>query len=325
MPVTRKLATLIGLIPLMLGPAGNLSAADAWPTQPIHFIIPYAPGGGMDVTARLLGDRMSKSLGTPILVENKPGASTTLATSYVVRSQPDGYTLLFTDSTHGSNPALYKTLPYRTMEDLQSVALVTLTPAVLVVRSSLGVNSVADLVALAKKEPGKLNYSSAGLGSVMHLSTELFKRQAGIDVAQINYAGAAPALNALVAEQVDLMFIPPTTLVPHLKSGKLKALAVASDKRLELLPDVPTFREAGYPEVVVGASLGVRVPKGTPPAVIARLNEAFNEAIKEPEFQEKARSWGAIAVVGPPQKMDDYLLSEIARWSKTVTPDMQIQ
>ncbi len=298
--------------------------SQAWPAKPIHLIVPYAAGGGTDVTVRALSEPLAAYLGQPIIVENRPGASTMIATSHVIKANPDGYTVLVTDIAHSANPALFRNVPYKIMEDLESVAFLTLYPAILVVRPSLNVQTVADLVALARKEPGKLNYSSAGHGSLNHLGSELFKKATGIDVVQITYKGAAPAVTALLGGHVDFAMLPYTLANPYLQSGKLKALAVTLDARLALLPDVPTFLESGIKDVIVTTGFGVRVPKNTPPEVISKLNNAFNAALQDSKVQVTLRSSGIIAVGGPPSRLDAYLNEETVRWLKTIPPQARI-
>jgi len=298
--------------------------AQSWPTAPIHFVVPYAPGGAIDLVARLIAEKLGPVVGQSVVVENRPGAATLVATSYVARAAADGYTLLFTDISHGSNPALHSKLPYDTMKDFSSVVLVAALPAVLVVSQSSQIQSVNDLVARARKDPGKLNYSSAGAGTIGHLAAELFKKQFGLNIVQITYQGAGPAMNAVLSGEVDMLFLGLPPAIPLIKAGRIKAIAVTSSRRSELLPDVPTVAESGFAGFSFEGSVGIRAPAGTPHDVIQKLNSAINKVLADPGINERLVAAGAVVIGGPPERFTTYLSGEIERWNRTITPDMRV-
>jgi tripartite-type tricarboxylate transporter receptor subunit TctC len=320
----RRFALLaLSVCTLLMG--GTAAAEDGkWPSAPIHFVVPYAPGGAIDFVARLIGEKLGDRLGKSIIVENRPGASTQIATTHVAHAAPDGYTLLFTDISHGSNPALRKHLPYDTMKDFASVILVADLPAVLVVSTQSHIESVADLIAHARKEPGKLNYSSAGPGTIGHLAAELFKKQFGLDIVQVTYQGAGPAMTAVLKGECQMLFLGLPPAIPLIKAGSVKAIAVTSATRSALLPDVPTMADSGFPGFTFEGSVGIRAPAGTPEPVIATLNQAINEVLQDPTVKTRMENAGAVIVGGPPQRFTDYLNQEIDRWTRTIPPQMRI-
>jgi hypothetical protein len=298
--------------------------AQTWPTkQPIKFIVVYPPGGASDVTARLIATKLSESIGQSVNVENKPGANGIIATEFVAKSAPDGYTLLMANlGPNAINPVIYKKLPYDAIKDFSAITLTTIVPQFIVVSPSLPIYSVNDLIAYAKANPGKVTFASAGNGASNHLSGELFNAMAGIKMQHIPYKGDAPGLVDVMAGQVNVALPTAIAAAPHVRSGKLRALAVTSTKRLPSFPDVPTVAETlpGFEAVSWG---GVMVPAGTPQPIINRLNTEILNILKMPDIAEKLNGLGAEIVGSSPQQFDAYVKSEIAKWGK-VARDNQV-
>lgn len=298
--------------------------AQTWPTkQPIKFIVVYPPGGASDVTARLIATKLSESIGQSVNVENKPGANGIIATEFVAKSAPDGYTLLMANlGPNAINPVIYKKLPYDAIKDFSAITLTTIVPQFIVVSPSLPIYSVNDLISYAKANPGKVTFASAGNGASNHLSGELFNAMAGIKMQHIPYKGDAPGLVDVMAGQVNVALPTAIAAAPHVRSGKLRALAVTSTKRLPSFPDVPTVAETlpGFEAVSWG---GVMVPAGTPQPIINRLNTEILNILKMPDIAEKLNGLGAEIVGSSPQQFDAYVKSEIAKWGK-VARDNQV-
>ena len=298
--------------------------AQTWPTkQPIKFIVVYPPGGASDVTARLIATKLSESIGQSVNVENKPGANGIIATEFVAKSPPDGYTLLMANlGPNAINPVIYKKLPYDAIKDFSAITLTTIVPQFIVVSPSLPIYSVNDLISYAKANPGKVTFASAGNGASNHLSGELFNAMAGIKMQHIPYKGDAPGLVDVMAGQVNVALPTAIAAAPHVRSGKLRALAVTSTKRLPSFPDVPTVAETlpGFEAVSWG---GVMVPAGTPQPIINRLNTEILNILKMPDIAEKLNGLGAEIVGSSPQQFDAYVKSEIAKWGK-VARDNQV-
>jgi tripartite-type tricarboxylate transporter receptor subunit TctC len=290
--------------------------AETYPSGPITLVNPYAAGGPADVLARTMITPMSEVLGQPIVVLNKPGGATAVAAAFVAASAPDGQTVLMSSaSSHIVTPALTK-VGYDGMRDFAFVCMIAAVPNVLVVRAGLPVRSVPELVALAKGAPGKLNYASVGIGSQPHLAAELFRQQTGTDITHVPYKGAAPATVDLLAGQIDLAFLNAPPLLPHVKSGALRALAVARLKRAEALPDVPTLAELGFPGFDVTTWYGIAVPAGTRPEIVARLASTFERVLADPDVKAKLASQGAEVFFLPPKEFVAYLADDSARLIK---------
>jgi tripartite-type tricarboxylate transporter receptor subunit TctC len=310
---TRRLA--LALLATLAVPLA--AHAQAWPArQPIRFVVVYPPGGASDVTARLIGAKLSESLGQSVVIENKPGANGIIATDYVAKAAPDGYTILMANlGPNAINPVVYKKLPYDATKDFAAVTLTTIVPQVIVVNPALPINSIPELVAYAKANPDKLRFASAGNGSSNHLSGELLNTMAGIKMQHIPYKGDAPGMVDVIAGTVDVAL--PTVIagMPHVKSGKLRPIAVTSSKRVASLPDVPTVAESvpGFESVSWG---GVMAPAGTPPEIIGRLNAEILKILKMPDVAEKLNDLGAEIVGSTPQEFDTYVADEIAKWGK---------
>jgi tripartite-type tricarboxylate transporter receptor subunit TctC len=294
-------------------------AAQNYPTKPVRLVVPFPPGGTTDILAREVGQRLSASLGQTVVIDNRPGAGGNIGAELVAKSAPDGYTLLMcTVSTHAINPNLYAKLPYDHVADFAPVILVASVPNVLEVTPSLPVNSVADLIKLAKEKPGQINFASSGSGTSIHLSGELFKTMAGVDMTHVPYKGSAPALTDLIGGQVQVMFDNLPSSLPQIKAGKLRAIAVTSAQRAPALPNVPTIAESGLPGFEATSWFGVVAPAGTPPAIVARLNADLNQWLQTPEAREKLLAQGAAAAGGSPEQFAAYIRAETEKWAKVV-------
>jgi tripartite-type tricarboxylate transporter receptor subunit TctC len=283
-------------------------AQAAFPDKPIKLIVPYAPGGSADQMGRALAEGMSRDLKQAVVVENRPGASTIVGATAVARAPADGYTLLLASSASTVlNPLLYKKIAYDAKRDLKVISIAVEAPLVIVVNNQVPASNVRDFAAYAKQQAGRLNYSSVGLGNPLQLATELFKKQLGIEMTHLPYNGSAPALTALLSNDTQLMFDVVSTSLPHIKAGKLKAIAVTGGERLRLLPDVPTVAESGYPKFRAATWFGLAVPAGTPPAIAAKLQAAAGGAIADPQFRSNFTNLGFVV-----QRWRD--LPEIARY-----------
>jgi len=286
----------------------------AYPTKPIRIVAPSTPGDAPDVIARLVADKLSVALGQQVVVDNKPGAGGVVGSESVAKAPPDGYTLIMGNAgSHGINAAVYSKLPYDIQRDFAPVSQVAIAPNVMVINPSVPANSVAEFIAYAKSQPGKLSYASGGNGSSAHMSMELFKAMAGIDVQHIPYKGSSPALTDLIGGQVSVFIgnMPPT--VPHIKSGKLRALAVTTKSRSALMPELPTISDTlpGYETV---AWFGVLAPAGTPPEIVNRLSAEIGRIARSPEMREKLVAMGAEPVGGTPEEFKAVIDRDIAKW-----------
>ena len=294
-------------------------SAQAYPTKPIRIVVPFPAGGTTDVLARAAAQKLAETLGQPAVVDNRPGAGGNIGAELVAKSAPDGYTLLMgTVGTHAINPGLYPKLPYDHVKDFAPVILVAGVPNVLVINPALPVNSVPELIAYAKANPGKLNFASSGNGTSIHLSAELFKTMAGVQMTHVPYKGSAPALQDLVGGQVQLMFDNLPSSLALIKGGKLKALAVTSGARAAALPDVPTLAESGLPGFEASSWFGLLAPTGTPSSVIAKLNGEIAKWLATPEAKEKLLAQGANAAGGTAEEFAQFIAAETAKWQKVV-------
>ncbi len=292
------------------------SAAD-YPNRPISLIVPVPPGGAADFVARTVAEALGKELGQPITVENKAGASGALASSYVAKSKPDGYTLLQNSiTTHGIGPYFMKNLNYDPQKDLVPVGGLAEFSLILVVNSELKVNSVADLIALAKQRP--VSFASSGKGGAPHLSGELFGTTTKSQTLHVPYKGSGPAAVDVAAGRVDIMFDAAPSLLPHIKSGKVKPIAAVGNQRNSLLPDVPTFTELGYPQMVASLWYGVMAPAGTPEAIIVKLNQALNKVLGNPDMKARLAERGAAVMLGSAQDYAKFVNQDYARWGQVI-------
>jgi tripartite-type tricarboxylate transporter receptor subunit TctC len=267
--------------------------AQTYPSRPIKFVAPFPPGGSSDVLCRLLGAKLSEGLGQPVAVENRPGAAASIGHEYALKQPPDGYTIVITSSsTMVNNRYLYKQLAFNVFTDFSPISMIASAGQVLVVHPSVPAKSVAELIALAKAQPGKLNFGSGGKGIQSHISGEMFKAAAGIDIVHVPYKGTVQAVSDLVAGQVQMVFSDMAPAMPHIRAGRLRPLAVTTRKREAVLPDLPTMIEAGVPEYESGVWWAVLSPKGTPEAIVGRLNAEFGRIVRLPDVQEKYASLG---------------------------------
>jgi len=297
----------------------GLTLAQEYPVKTISFIVPYAAGGNGDIRGRQVAQKLTAMLGQPVIVENKPGAGGNIGTEYVACAAPDGYVIgLGNFAPLGVNQALFKKLGFDPQKDVLPVVLIERGPLALMVNPKSPYKSVKDIVAAARAKPGVLTAANGGIGGSHHLSAELFKQAAGIDVISVAYKGGAPAATDLMAGTVDMMFEQMYAALPSLQSGKAIALAVTSKTRVSVLPNVPTFAEAGFPAVEVLNWQGVIVPRGTPPAIIARLNAAVNKALRETDLKDRISSQGNEVAGGTPQEFAALIASESEKWGKVV-------
>jgi tripartite-type tricarboxylate transporter receptor subunit TctC len=293
------------------------SLAQDYPNKAIRFIVPYPPGGASDVVARLLGQNMSDTWRQPVVIENRAGANGMIALSHVAQSAPDGYTLLMTNvGPSAINPSIYSKIPYDAIKDFIPVSLTNLVPLMLVVNASLGVNSMAELVARAKAAPGILTYGTGGTGTAGHLAMELFMANAGIRMERISYKGDGLALNDMLGNQITTMFTTVISGEPHVQSGKLKALAVTTTRRLAAKPDLPTVAESGMPGFEAVSWGGVMVPANTSRVIVGKLNAEINRILKLPEFIERLAKVGAETAGGTPEEFQAYLAAETEKWAR---------
>jgi tripartite-type tricarboxylate transporter receptor subunit TctC len=287
-----------------------------YPSKPVRLIVPYAPGGGVDIMGRIIATKLSEKLGAQVVVENRGGGGTIIGTELVAKAPPDGYTLLFANPALVAAPALNEKLPYDTLKSFAAVIMVAASYNVLVTHPALPVKSVKELVALAKARPGQLNYASAGEGSAIHLAMAQFVSVAGIDLVHIPYKGAGPALNDVVAGHVPTMFIATPPAIPFIKASRLRALGVSSIRRLPILPNVPTVAESGYPGFEVNNWYAVLAPAETPRAIIAKLNGEINAILNTLDVRERIASLGNEPAGGTPGEFEQRVRNEMEMWAK---------
>jgi len=297
--------------------AGLAAAQQVYPSRPIRIISPFAPGGGNDIMARLLGQKLSDALGQQVLVDNRPGGNTIIGTEALVKSAPDGYTILLVGSTHVINPHLLPT-PYDAIRDFSPVATLAASELVLVVHPSLPANDLRELIALAKSKPGQLNYGSSGSGGTTHLAGEFFNMLAGVSTQHIPYKGSGLALNDLLAGQVQLSYQSPSAVVGHIKNGKLKAIAISGRTRASALPQVPTFAESGLPGLEVGIYYGVLAPAGTPRPIVDKLSTEMAKILATPDFKEKLASQGVDPFITTPEQFAALIRTDMAKYGRII-------
>lgn len=293
-------------------------AQASYPDKPIRFIVPYPPGGGTDVIARIVQERFQAALGQPIIIENRGGAAGSLGTDIAAKSAPDGYTVLFTLSSHTINPAIYPKLPFNTVKDFEPVGTVASLPQILVANPQFPANTVAELTALAKAKPDTLSFASVGNGSPGHLAGELYKLRTATQLTHVPYRGGGPAVTDVMGGQIPLLWVSIPAAAQFVKTGKLKALAVSTVKRSAAFPDVPTMQEAGVPDFEVDSWYAMFVPAKTPKAVIDRLNKALNMVVAQPEIRERLLAQGSEGVGGTPEALGKTVDVELLRWAKLV-------
>jgi tripartite-type tricarboxylate transporter receptor subunit TctC len=313
-----RLCNVVFVLCCILCGAGQPALAQHYPSKPIRIIVPYPPGGFNDTLARTLGQRLTESWHQAVIVDNRPGAGSTIGTNLAAKAPADGYTLLITSFAFAVNPALYSSLPYDSERDLLPVVLAATTPNLLVVNPQLPVQSIKDLIALAKANPGKLNYASAGNGSSNHLSMELFKMLTGTDMVHVAYKGSAPAVNDLMGGQVNLMFDNAPNVLQQVKAGKLRALAISSKQRSPIVKELPSVAEAGVPGFDVSVWFGVMAPAGTPRAVIHQLNAQINAVLQLPQIRQAFASQGVETAGSTSEQFALFLAAQRTKWSKIV-------
>ncbi|MDB5795017.1 MAG: hypothetical protein JWR25_1396 [Noviherbaspirillum sp.] len=303
--------------------AAGLSAtagavAQTWPTKPIRFIVPYPAAGGTDIVARLVGAKISQKFGQPVIIDNKPGASSIIGTDLLAKAPPDGYTMGLITGSHAINPMFFPKLPYDTLKDFDMVSQLVSQPMVLVAHPSLNLKSVQDLVELAKSRPGKLNYASIGNGSPHNLAMEWLKSLTGADLTHVPYRGVAPAVNDLVGGQIDAMFVASASAEQFVKSGRLTVLAVASAKREPAFPNVPTVAESGVPQFDLATWYALAVPAGTPRNIRVRLSQEVALALEQPDVKEKLAAMGAVGTPTSPDDTTAFMAREVQKWSRII-------
>ena len=310
------------MLALLIAAATGTGQAQApsYPDRPIRLVVPFPPGGGADSTARTLAQKMGERLGQPMVIDNRPGANGLVGTDAVAKAAPDGYTLLMTDrGALGVNPSLYARLPYDPRKDFAPIGIAVDGPYVLVVSPALGVNSLAELVALGRARPGAIRYGSYGIGSMAQLNLEALARATGMTLQHVPYKGAPPAVAAVVAGEVDLTIASPPSLLGLLRAGRLRALAVGSDTRIELLPEVPTLKEAGVSApALIPTYFALAAPAGTPPAIVDRLHEALRGALASSDVADKLRAAGLVPNAGSPAAMKQVIAEDVERFSVLV-------
>jgi tripartite-type tricarboxylate transporter receptor subunit TctC len=317
----RAIATAVAFAALFT--TGSLLAAQSaspsqnYPSKPIRVIVPFAPGGGLDLTARLIGQKITERWAQNFVVDTRPGAATIVGTEIASHALPDGYTLLMITTTFAINPSLYKKLPYDPLKDFTPVTQLNSQPNVVVVNTSFQASSVKELIALAKSKPGALTFASPGAGSAPHLSGELFQRMAGLKMTHVPYKGIPPAVTDLLGGRISMLFTTTISAAPHIKSGKLKALALTSEKRLPSMPEVPTIGET-LPGYQAEAFQGVVAPAGVPRAIIEKLAAELGAIVKSPDVAERFAADGATPVGSTPQQFAAFLKSEMAKWGKVI-------
>lgn len=311
-------AALIGTFALAPGANSGMAAAQDYPSRPIRLIVPWPPGGISDTSARILAQHMSASMGQPVVVDNRPGAGSTIGTDIVSKSAPDGYTLLYADVTATAiNATAYPKLPYDTLKDLSPVTMVGVSPMFLVVHASVPAKTPQDLVALAKAKPGTLNFASAGNGSTLHLAAELFRNAAGINIVHVPFKGSGPAMSSLISGEVAMIFSASPPVLPHIRSGALRALATTKPTRSSVLPEVPALAEI-YPEFQIFIVNGVLGPGRLQPDTVARFGAEVAKAAQLPDVQKRFAALGVETRTSSPAELAAFLKTEIARFGKLI-------
>ena len=292
--------------------------AQHYPTRPVKLVVGFTPGGGVDIAARTLAPKLSELIGQPVIVENKPGAGTNIANEFVARSAADGSTLLVTTSALAINMSLYKSLTFDTLRDFAALSIFSESPNILVVNSKLAAANLKEFLAYARANPGKLNYSSAGSGTTQHLSAELFKLKTGTSITHIPYKGTAPSLTSLIAAETDLTFANIPAILQYVKAGRLRPLASTGTRRAELMPEVPTMKEAGVEGVEVTVWYGVLAPAATPLEIVSFLGRTIARAARSPDIRQRLHEQGAEPVGNSPEEFTKILRDEVAKWAEVV-------
>jgi tripartite-type tricarboxylate transporter receptor subunit TctC len=319
---TQKRRTLVALASLLFIGTGIFLSQQAhaqnYPTRPVKIVVPFATGGPADNYARFIAQRLQESLGQTFVVDNKPGAGSVIGTDVAAKAAPDGYTLLLMSNTHTVNETLIPNKPFALMKDFVGVAPINYSDLVLVVNPTKGLNSLADVIRVAKAQPGKLNYASSGPGTPYHMAGELFKSMAKIDMVHVPYKGSSGARTDVLGGQVDMMFDAVTTMTEQVKAGKVKAVGTSGKTRSDVLPEVPTLNEGGVTGYEATIWLGLMAPKGTPKAIVDKLNEAVSKIASQPDVKQQWAKQGAAPIVLNPTQFDKYLQDDIAKWAGVI-------
>jgi tripartite-type tricarboxylate transporter receptor subunit TctC len=319
MKLKARLASLFLSAAALATIVGDACAQPVYPNKPIHMIVPFSAGGPSDVLARAIGQKLGDNVGQPVIIENRPGAGGNIASDYVAKSPPDGYTLMIaTVGTHAINASLYSKLPFDTVRDFAPIALVASATIILVAHPSVPAKTIKELVTLAKSKPNQLSYASPGSGTPQHLAGELLDTVTGIEMVHVPYKGAAPALNDLLGGQVSLGFVSLPAALPHVKAGKLRALGVTAAKRSDVAPDVPTIEEAGVPGYEVENWYGVLAPAGTPKEIVNKLNTEILKLLKTKEVKELLDNQGFEILQSSPEQFAAFEKTELVKWAKLV-------
>jgi len=312
----RRLLASIGLLGALLLPAAQALSAEAYPSRPVHVIVGYPPGGATDVITRLIAQSLTEKLGQTFIVENRPGAGSNIASEYVARAHPDGYTLLVLTIQNATNMSIYKNLRYDTQKNFTPIAQFMASPSVLVTAPAVPANDLKSFIALAKAAPQKYSYASTGVGGSPHLAGEMLKARAGIDLLHVPYKGTAAALIDVSTNTVSASFMTTLGVLQQMQSGQVRPIAVAYNSRLPELPNVPTMAEAGMPDFEVVSWNGLAAPAGTPQPVIDKLSAAIEQTLASPDMQKRVKELGGEAVLRPQKQFADYVNAEIAKWGK---------
>ena len=310
----RRVLSFVAAAALFTPPA----AGQGYPSKAIRFVVPFAPGGGNDILGRVVAQKLNEGFGVPVVVDNRGGAGGTIGTDIVAKSPPDGYTMLINNISLAVNATLFPKLPYDTLKDLEAVSLAGRQPNILVVHPALPVKSVKELIALARAKPGELSFASGGVGSSSHLSTELLKYLTKIDIVHVPYKGMGPALVDVVSGQTQLAMATMASALPHLKSNRMRALAVSTAQRVAVVPEVPTIMESGVKNFEYSTWYGILVPAGTPPTVISRLNAEIAKLLAQRDVGERFGAQGVEPASSTPQTFKAFLQNEVKRWSPVV-------
>lgn len=316
MPALRP-TVVLSLLGMCLSATLPDARAQAYPTKPVRFIVPFTPGGGADTTSRLIGPRLGDRLGQQVVVENRGGAGGTIGAAIAAKAAPDGYTIVLGTSNIAAGVSLFDKLPFDPLKDFATVSLLVKTPSILAVHPSLPVKSVKDLIALARAHPGKLNYAG-GIGSLLHLDAEYFKAMAKVDIVQVPYNGSGPSMIGILSGETSVVISPTLLVLPHARSGRLRALGITSAERFPTLPELPTIAESGVPGFETHQWYGILVPVGTPEAIVSRLNAELVKVIQAPDLKARPTSEASIPVGSTPAQFGAYFRNEIEKWKKVI-------
>jgi tripartite-type tricarboxylate transporter receptor subunit TctC len=318
--MTKPYSSLMRLcaLQILITLSANAAAQQTYPSKPVRFIVPFAPGGGTDITARLIGQKLSELWNVPVIIDNRPGAGSTVGTDMAAKAAPDGYTIGVTSMSHPINATLYRTLPYDTMKDFEFIMLTVRVPNVLVVHPSVPAKSVKELVALARSQPGRLNFPSSGVGGVSHLAAEVFCATAGIEGVHVPYKGAGPAMTALISGEGQVMMATIPVLLPQMKANRVRPLAISSLKRSPLMAELPTIAESGYPGFETDSWFGLLAPAGTPAKIVQKVNADTTSVLSSAELRAALAQQGAQPGGGTPQEFTRFMQAEIVKWRQTI-------